>query len=170
MLQMTDAKLMVTNTGVVETASENRTTMGLAIPTLNEISIMLDEAGIDYIQLPDEDRLYITAFVFNMWIRVHSPSSGVFLTTHWDLCDEADELEVLRTVNQLNTDFPLVQFAWDEEISRLHGHAWLSARGGPSRAVLVRTAICFAEIFKEALDMIHSAGGIKEDDKPPAIH
>jgi hypothetical protein len=167
---MTDAKVMITDTGVLETANENRATMGLAIPTLNEISIMLDEAGIDYIPLPDENRLYITAFVFNIWVRVHSPSGGVFLTTHWDLCDEADELEVLRTVNKLNADFPLVQFAWDEEISRLNGHAWLSARGGPSRAILVRTAICFAEIFKEALDVIHSAGWAKEDHEPPAIH
>ena len=102
--------------------------------------------------------------------RFLTRNAGIILNTNWNLCAEADELEVLRTVNQLNYGFPLVQFAWDEESNHLNGHAWLSARGGLSRAVLIRTAIRFADIFKEALDLTHSAGLIKDDDEPAAIH
>ena len=166
---MTNATAMSGDSDTLETAIEKYLPMGLQIPTIELIAVMLDEAGIDYIPLPDEERLYVTAFSFNLWIRVHANSAGIILNTNWNLCAEADELEVLRTVNHLNYGFPLVQFAWDEESNHLNGHAWLSARGGLSRAVLIRTAIRFADIFKEALDLTHSAGLIK-DDEPAAIH
>ena len=167
---MTNATAMSGDSDTLETTNEKCLPMGLRIPTIEEIAVMLDEAGIDYIPLPDEERLYVTAFSFNLWIRVHAKSAGIILNTNWNLCAEADEREVLRTVNQLNYGFPLVQFAWDEESNHLNGHAWLSARGGLSRAVLIRTAIRFADIFKEALDLTHSAGLIKDDDEPAAIH
>ena len=155
---MTDETAKPDDTELSEAATENFVPTGLHLPTLDEIAVMLDEAGIDYIPLLDEERLYVTAFAFNIWIRIHSQSGAVFLTTNWDLKSDASELEILRHVNRLNAGFPLVQFAWDEENNRLNGHAWLSARGGIARAVLVRTAIRFADIFKEALDMTCSAG------------
>jgi hypothetical protein len=160
---MTDVALMVSDANVSESANQNCVSMGLQIPMLHEIAVMLDEAGIDYIPLPDEKRLYVTALAFNIWIRVHSESGGVSLYTNWHVDDAGDELEILRHVNQLNLGFPLVQFAWDDERDCLHGHAWLSARSGLSRAALVRTAIRFADIFKEALDMTCTAGFIEEE-------
>jgi hypothetical protein len=170
MIDMTNATAMSGDSDGLETKNQNCVPMGPRIPTIEEIAGMLDEAGIDYTPLPDEERLYVTAFSFNIWIRVHAKSAGVILNTNWDLCAEADELEVLQTVNQLNCTFTQVQFAWDDENNRLNGHAWISARGGLSRAVLIRTAMRFADIFKEALDLTHSAGLIKDDDEPAAIH
>lgn len=167
---MKNSAMIISDNNKIDSERQNCAPKMQKIPTLNEIAMIFDESGVDYTPLPDEELLYVTAFVFNFWIRVHSRSGGVFLTTHWDLCSESDELEVLRTVNQLNTRFPLVQFAWDEEVSRLHGHAWLSARGGLSRAVLIRTAIHFADIFKEALDVAKCAGLINEHDEPEAVH
>ena len=167
---MTNSTAMNGSSDVSEIVNEKCLPIGQQIPTIEEIAVMLDEAGIDYTPLPDEERLYVTAFSFNLWIRVHAKSAGIILNTNWDLCAEADELEVLRTVNHPNYGFPLVQFAWDEESNHLNGHTWISARGGLSRAVLIRTAIRFADIFKEALDLTHSAGLIKDDDEPAAIH
>lgn len=142
----------------LEGENEDHGMVGLRLPSLAEIASMLDEVGIDYIPLLDQDSLYVTAFAFNFWIRVNEQSGAVFLSTNWDLDADANELELLRQVNRLNAGFPLVQFAWDEDYNRLNGHAWLSARGGIERAVLIRTAIRFASIFKEALDMTCSAG------------
>jgi hypothetical protein len=167
---MTDATAMTYASDIPETANEKCLPTGQRIPKIEEIAVMLDEAGIDFIALPDGKRLYVTAFSFNIWIRMHEHSGGIILNTNWELCAEADDLEVLRTVNQLNSTFLLVQFTWDEEINLLNGHAWISARGGLSRAVLIRTAIRFADIFKEALDVTQSAGLIKEDDEPAAVH
>jgi hypothetical protein len=159
---MTDPAVMISDTKVLECANQNCGSTALPISILHEIADMLDEAGIDYIPLSDEGRLYVTAFAFNIWIRVHSESGGVLLYTNWDLDAAAGELEILRHVNYLNFKFLLVQFAWDEERDRLHGHAWLSTRNGLSRATLVRTAMRFADIFKEAVDMTCSEGFTEE--------
>jgi len=158
MINMTDTAETAVDNDSLETTNQNCVPMEHRIPTLREMALMLDEAGIDYIPLPEEDRLYVTALALNIWIRVHPKSGGVLLYTNWDLDPVDDELGILRHVNQLNIGFALVQFAWDEEHGRLHGHAWLSAKGGLSRATLVRTAIRFADIFKEALEMTRSAG------------
>lgn len=167
---MTEETGQAEPTEVFETENENHVPIGLRLPSLAEIASMLDEAGIDYIPLLDEDRLYVTAFAFNFWIRIHEQSGAVFLTTNWDLNADANELELLRHINRLNDRFPLVQFAWDEEGHRLTGHAWLSARGGIARAVLIRTAIRFASIFKEALDMTCSGGFAGDENSMATIN
>jgi hypothetical protein len=167
---MTDGMVMGAGTGNLEAGGQNCASPGARMLTLHEIAEMLDEAGIDYRLLEDEDSLYVTSFAFNLWIRVHDKSGGIAIYTNWKVACDNDEFRFLRHVNQLNFGFPLVQFSWDEDDRLLIGHTWLSGRGSLPRAVLIRTAIRFADIFKEALDMTGTAGFIDDESNMATIN
>jgi hypothetical protein len=112
---MTDEMVMGADTDILETEGQNCVSPGARMLTLHEIAEMLDEAGIDYRLLEDEDCLYVTSFAFNLWIRVHDKTGGVIIYTNWHVACDDDEVGFLRHVNQLNLGFPLVQFSWDED-------------------------------------------------------
>lgn len=167
---MTDGMVMGAGADTLETERQHCGSPGAQMLTLLEIAVMLDEAGIDYRLLEDEDCLYVTSFAFNLWIRIHDKTGGIIVYTNWHVSCDDDEVGFLRHVNQLNLGFPLVQFSWNEDDRLLLGHTWLSGRGGLSRAVLIRTAIRFADIFKEALDMTGTAGFLDDEGNSATIN
>lgn len=99
------------------------------VVTLDDISALLDAAGIDHAADIDGD-LYITGLAMPFWIALDPEARRLALLSNCPFRREVSELEALRCANRLNATYAFVQFYLKVTGERLHAMHELSFAEG----------------------------------------
>lgn len=124
--------------------------------TSHEISALLEETVIDHVVQNDE-AIYVTGLAFNFWIKIEAERSLIILSTYWEFREEVTEVEKLRCINALNSDFLMIQFFIGEPDSRLYGHYPMLACPDLERRQFLRATRMFADIFRSTVTSSNQA-------------
>ncbi len=65
------------------------------------IKSILDNGAIDH---HDNDGIYVTGYPINFWMDVDQNRKLLIMYSYWKIAAEVDEIDILRSVNNANSD------------------------------------------------------------------
>ena len=118
--------------------------------TITEATIktILDNAAIDH---SDNGGLYIESFPLNFWMDLDQKRKLIVIYTYWDAMPDVDELQILRFVNQANTQKIMLQFSYNAKLGRFYGHYTHPYNVGLLPPHVLKLCQKFSSIFEDVL-------------------
>ena len=123
------------------------------------IRTILENGAIDY---HDNGGIYVTAYPFNFWLDLDENRKLIVIYSYWNTAPEAEEIDILRFVNQANTQKIMLQFSYNAGLGRLYAHYTHPYHVGLLPPHVLKLCQKFSAIFEE---VVHEgiAGGLLEE-------
>ena len=121
----------------------------------SKLAEILTGAAIDHEQ---HFGLYVTHYPFNFWLNIDQSRKLICWWSFWHCDPDADELSILRLVNEASIQKIMVQFSYDQEKQRFYGHYHASYEGGLVPQNFLKNCQRFGEIMDQAVSHGVEAG------------
>lgn len=112
------------------------------------IKTILDNGAIEY---HDNGGIYVTSYPFNFWLDVDEKRKLIVMYSYWDTVSDADEIDILRMVNQANTQKIMLQLSYNAELGRFYGHYTHPYNVGLIPPQVLKLCQKFSAIFQEVV-------------------
>jgi hypothetical protein len=119
--------------------------------TINETTIksILENGAIEF---HDNGGIYITEYPLNFWLELDQKRKMIFTYSYWEVVPDADEIDILRFLNNSNSDKIMLQFSYRPETGRLYGYYTHPYHVGLLPTHVLKLAQKFSAIFQEVVD------------------
>lgn len=117
---------------------------------INEATIktILDNGALEH---HDNGGLYVTTYPINFWLDLDEKRKLLVIYTYWDIVHEAEEIAILRFVNQANTQKIMLQFSYKAKLGRFYGHYTHPYNVGLLPPHVLNLCQKFSSIFEDVL-------------------
>ena len=117
---------------------------------INEATIttILDNGALEHY---DNGGLYVTTYPINFWLDLDEKRKLIVIYTYWDTIPDVNELQILRFVNQANTQKFMLQFSYNAKLGRLYGHYTHPYDVGLLPPHVLKLCQKFSSIFEDVL-------------------
>ena len=96
-------------------------------------------------------RGHVTTYPINFWLDLDEKRKLIVIYTYWDAIPDLDELQILRFVNQANTQKIMLQFSCNAKLGRLYGHYTHPYNVGLLPPHVLKFCQKFSSIFEDVL-------------------
>lgn len=108
----------------------------------------IDNAAIDH---HDNGGIYVTNYSVNFLMEIDEKRKLIFMYSYWNTAPEADEIDILRFVNQANTQKIMLQFSYNAGLGRLYAHYTHPYHVGLLPPHVLKLCQKFSSIFEDVL-------------------
>ena len=104
----------------------------------------------------------VTNYPINFWLDLDEKRKLLVIYTYWDAIPDVDELQILRFVNQANTQKIMLQFSYNAKLGRFYGHYTHPYNVGLLPPHVLKLCQKFSSIFEDVLHEGIAAGVLQE--------
>jgi hypothetical protein len=128
---------------------------------INEATIItiLNNGALEHY---DNGGLYVTTYPINFWLDLDEKRKLLVIYTYWDVSPDLDELQILRFVNQANTQKIMLQFSYNAKLGRFYGHYTYPYNVGLLPPHVLTLCQKFSSIFEDVLHEGIAEGVLQE--------